>query len=188
MDIIGKEIHRLDRVVKALVDFNRPIEPRFHDFDLRRVVDDVTMLATPDAARSGVQIVNHASPDPLTVKADTDLVKQALLNIVLNGVQAMEQGGILKISTRHDESSGTIEVRDQGRGISPDIRDKVFNLFFTTKKEGSGIGLAISYRLMQLHGGSLSFESEPGAGTVFRMTLPLSRQAETVTKEHVTIT
>ena len=188
MDIIGNEIHRLDRVVKALVDFNRPIEPRFNDFDLRRVVDDVTMLATPDAARSGVEILNLPNPKPLTVKADADLVKQALLNIVLNGVQAMEHGGTLNISTRHDESSGTIEVRDQGRGISPDIRDKVFNLFFTTKKEGSGIGLAMSYRVMQLHGGSLSFESEPGAGTVFRMTLPLSRQVAAVTKEVVTIT
>ena len=182
MDIIGNEIQRLDRVVKALVDFNRPIEPRFNTIDLRRLVDDVTMLASPDAARNGVTITNQASSDPLLVKADADLVKQALLNIVLNGVQAMENGGLLRISTKRDESSTTIEIVDQGRGIPAEIRDKVFNLFFTTKKEGSGIGLAMSYRVMQLHGGSLSFESQPGAGTVFHMTLPLSQQPVVVTQ------
>jgi PAS domain S-box-containing protein len=187
-DIIGKEIHRLDRVVKALVDFNRPIEPRFNNVDLRRVVEDVTLLASPDAARSGVQIVPHLGTGPLPVKADTDLIKHALLNIVLNGVQAMENGGMLEIATRQDNSSAVIEVRDQGRGISPEIRDKVFNLFFTTKKEGSGIGLAMSYRVMQLHGGSLSFESQQGVGTVFRLTLPLGQQAVKVTNEVMTIT
>jgi signal transduction histidine kinase len=176
MDIIGSEIHRLDRVVQTLVDFNRPIEPRFSTFDLRRVIDDVTMLASPDAARNGVKIETVAGPDPLPVKADTDLLKQALLNVMLNGVQSMEDGGTLKVTALHDELRATIEVRDAGRGIPPEIRDKVFNLFFTTRKEGSGIGLAMSYRVMQLHGGALSFESELGVGTVFRMTLPLAQQ------------
>ena len=95
MDIIGSEISRLDRVVKTLVDFNRPIEPRFVTFDLRRLIDDVTMLASPDAARNGVKIETMAGLDPLPVKADGDLLKQALLNIVLNGVQSMEDGGRL---------------------------------------------------------------------------------------------
>jgi PAS domain S-box-containing protein len=187
MDIIGSEIHRLDRVVKTLVDFNRPIEPRFVNFDLRRLMDDVTMLASPDAARSGVKIETVAGPDALSVKADADLLKQALLNIVLNGVQSMDDGGILNLLALHDESSVTIEVRDQGRGISPEIRDKVFNLFFTTKKEGSGIGLTMSYRVLQLHGGSLSFESELGVGTAFRLTLPLAKQQVQGSKEGVTI-
>jgi PAS domain S-box-containing protein len=186
MDIIGSEIHRLDRVVKTLVDFNRPIEPRFVNFDLRRLVDDVTMLASPDAARNGVRIESVPGLDPLPVKADNDLMKQALLNIVLNGVQSMESGGVLKIRALHDESSATIEVRDQGRGISPEIRDKVFNLFFTTKKQGSGIGLTMSYRVMQLHGGALSFESELGVGTVFRLTLPLAKQQVKETNEVMT--
>lgn len=187
MDIIGSEIHRLDRVVKTLVDFNRPIEPRFVTFDLRRLMDDVTMLASPDAARNGVRIETIAGTDPLPVKADNDLLKQALLNIVLNGVQSMDSGGLLKLTALHDESSASIEVRDQGRGISPEIRDKVFNLFFTTKKEGSGIGLTMSYRVLQLHGGALSFESELGVGTTFRLTLPLAKQQAKETKEVMTI-
>jgi signal transduction histidine kinase len=97
-------------------------------------------------------------------------------------------GGELEITTRHDESSATIAVRDQGKGIPPEIQDKVFNLFFTTKKGGSGIGLAMSYRVMQLHGGSLSFESEIGKGTVFRLTLPLARQLIAEAKEVLTTT
>ena len=179
MDIIDKEIHRLDRVVKTLADFNRPIEPRFMSFDLRRLVEDVTLLAAPDAARNGVKIESHPGLKALPVKADSDLLKQALLNVVLNGVQAMEGGGTLTVSSHLEEQGATIEVRDQGRGIAPEIRDKVFNLFFTTKEHGTGIGLAMSYRVMQMHSGSLSFESEVEVGTVFRLTLPLAvRQAD----------
>src|SRR5664279_5122320 len=187
MDIIESEIRRLDRVVKTLVDFNRPIEPRFMNFDLRRLMDDVTMLASPDAARNGVRIETVTGTDTLPVKADNDLLKQALLNIVLNGVQSMESGGVLKLTALHDDSSATIEVRDQGRGISPEVRDKVFHLFFTTKREGSGIGLTMSYRVLQLHGGALSFESELGVGTTFRLTLPLSRPQVKQTKEVMTV-
>ena len=90
----------------------------------------------------------------------------------------------MTVSAQHDDISATILVRDEGRGIPPEIRDKVFNLFFTTRKAGSGIGLAMSYRVMQLHGGALSFESELGVGTVFRMILPIARQE--VTKEALT--
>lgn len=173
IDIIGKEIQRLDRVVKTLADFNRPVEPRFVQFDLRRSVEDVTMLAGPDAARQGVTIETELGTDALPVNADSDLIKQALLNVVLNGVQAMEKGGTLKVSAAHDNDSACVEVRDRGQGISPEVADKVFNLFFTTKPSGSGIGLAMSYRILQLHSGSLGFESQVGAGTVFRLTLPL---------------
>lgn len=176
MQIIEDEIRRLDRVVKTLADFNRPIEPRFAALDLRRLMEYVTMLASPDAQRNGVTIECQPGADPLRVNADIDLVKQALLNVVLNGVQAMEHGGTLKLSASHDDNSATIEVRDQGEGIPPEIQSKVFNLFFTTKSAGTGIGLAMSYRAMQLLGGALSFESKAGAGTVFRLTLPLANQ------------
>jgi PAS domain S-box-containing protein len=172
MKIINDEIHRLDRVVKTLADFNRPIDPKFTTFDIRRPIDEVTQLAAPDAARNGVTIESRLGNDPLPVNADSDLIKQALLNVVLNGVQAMGQGGTLKVSARNNESRTTIEVRDEGKGIPPEIQDKVFNLFFTTKTEGSGIGLAVSYRIMQLHGGSLSFDTKAGMGTVFRFVLP----------------
>ena len=110
----------------------------------------------------------------MPIKADNDLVKQALLNVVLNGVQSMERGGVLTVEARREDMTASVEVRDQGGGIPPEIQDKVFNLYFTTKKSGSGIGLAMSYRVMQMHSGSLDFITAPGLGTTFRLLLPLA--------------
>ena len=174
MDIIGSEIHRLDRVVQTLVDFNRPVELRLSSFDLRRLVEEVAMLAAPEAALLGVEVKTQIGRDSLPVKADNDLVKQALLNVVLNGVQAMENGGVLTIQARRDDATASIEVRDQGPGIAPQIQDKIFNLYFTTKKAGSGIGLAMTYRVLQMHSGSLDFTTELGTGTTFRLFFPLA--------------
>ena len=185
LDIIGREIHRLDRVVQMLVDFNRPLELRLSDFDLRKVVEDVALLASPEAARLGVKLETKLSGTPLPVRADADLIKQALLNVVLNGVQAMANGGVLDIAARQQDAAASIEVRDQGEGIPPEVRDKVFNLYFTTKRTGSGIGLAMSYRVLQLHNGAIDFVTELGRGTTFRLILPLTgtneREAAAVT-------
>ena len=177
LDIIGREIQRLDRVVQMLVDFNRPVELRLSDFDLRRLVEEVVLLASPEAARQGVQLETKL-PDVLPVRADADLMKQAVLNVVLNGVQAMSNGGVLNISGKQNDGTATVEIQDQGGGISPDVRDKVFNLYFTTKKTGSGIGLAMSYRVLQLHNGAIDFETEVGRGTTFRLLLPLAESKQ----------
>ena len=94
--------------------------------------------------------------------------------MVLNGVQAMPEGGTLQITARRNDKAAAVEVRDAGPGIPPEIRDKVFNLYFTTKKTGSGIGLAMTYRVLQMHHGSLDFDTELGRGTTFRLCLPLA--------------
>jgi PAS domain S-box-containing protein len=188
MDIIGSEIHRLDRVVQTLVDFNRPVELRLTSFDLRRLVEEVAMLAGPEAALRGIEVKTRIAPQPLPIKADNDLVKQALLNVVLNGVQAMERGGVLSVVVRREDSIALIEVQDQGKGIPPDIQDKIFNLYFTTKKSGSGIGLAMSYRVLQMHSGSLDFTTELGAGTTFRLSLPLAEAQSQENQEVLTTT
>jgi signal transduction histidine kinase len=173
MDVIGSEIHRLDRVVQMLVDFTRPVELRLTDLDVRKLVDDVTQLASPDAARQGVKIERQLPAESLLARADSDLLKQALLNVVLNGVQAMPQGGTLSIRASKEDDEIMVEVRDQGSGIPAEIRDKIYDLYFTTKKTGTGIGLAMTYKVMQLHHGSVDFESADGRGTSFRLRLPL---------------
>ena len=175
MDVIGNEIQRLDRVVETLVDFTKPVELRLGDTDLRRVIDDVSVLAAPEAAKLGVTVHSQLPPAPLVVKADADLVKQAVLNIAINGIQAMPGGGTLVIAARREVNAVDIEIRDQGPGIPAEIRDRIFNLYFTTKKSGSGIGLAMAYRVMQLHNGSLQFESQPGQGTVFYLRFPAAQ-------------
>jgi len=180
MDIIGDEIHRLDRVVQILVDFTRPQDLRLEDLDLRSVLDSVAVLATPDAARHKVRIVQDlpnpedARVDPLMVRVDSDLIKQAILNLVLNGVQSMTAGGTLTLKARRDDEAILAEVLDQGCGIPPEAQEKIFELYYTTKsdKGGSGIGLAQTYQIMQWHYGSVEFDSIVGAGTTFRLRLP----------------
>ena len=173
VDVIGSEIQRLDRVVQTLVDFTRPVELRLSDMDLRKVVEDVVLLASPAAERHKVVMEREASQEALPVRIDADLVKQAILNIVLNGVQAMPDGGTLRLAGKREGDFATIMVRDQGAGIPENIRDKIFNLYFTTKSGGSGIGLAMAYRVVQLHHGSLEFTSIIDHGTTFYLRFPL---------------
>jgi signal transduction histidine kinase len=174
MDIIGSEIHRLDRVVQTLVDFMRARELHLVETDLRRILEEVAQLAAPDAEQHDVVIKRDFPGVPLPVKADLDLMKQALINVVLNGIQAMPDGGRLTISARRHDNAVVTEVRDQGMGIARDVQNKVFELYFTTKKEGNGIGLAQTYQILDWHHGSVEFESTEGEGTTFRFRMPLA--------------
>lgn len=183
MDVIGNEIHRLDRVVQTLVDFTRPRDLRLQEADMRKILEEVSTLAVPDAAQHGVRLVQGYSDEALMVRVDPDLMKQAVLNLVLNGVQSMSQGGTLTVTAQRQEDVVLVEVRDQGSGIPPELQEKVFELYFTTKKGGSGIGLAQTYQIMQWHYGSIDFESKAGAGTTFQLRLPAIVQgAESVTE------
>jgi signal transduction histidine kinase len=177
MDIIDSEIRRLDRVVQTLVDFTRPRDLHLEEVDMSSLLEDVAQLAAPEAEQHGVTIERHMPEQPLPVKADTDLMKQAILNVVINGVQAMPAGGTLTISARREDHVILAEVSDQGGGIPQDAQDKVFELYFTTKKDGSGIGLAQTYQILQWHYGSVEFESAPGVGTTFRFHIPAAGPA-----------
>jgi PAS domain S-box-containing protein len=174
VDIIDSEIHRLDRVVQILVDFTRPRDLRLEETDLRLVLDEVSLLATPDAEQHGVKLVHEVPAEAVPVKIDVDFIKQAILNVVLNGVQAMPNGGTLTLAAVREDDMVVTEIRDQGAGIPSEIQDKIFELYFTTKKTGSGIGLAQTYQIMQWHYGSVDFESGDGKGTTFRLRLPLA--------------
>ena len=174
MDIIGSEIHRLDRVVQTLVDFMRARELHLVEVDFRRLLDDAALLAAPDAAQHGVIIDRVKWHEPLPVRVDLDFIKQALLNVVVNGIQAMPDGGHLLISARREEDAVIAEVHDQGPGIPRDVQNKIFELYFTTKKDGNGIGLAQTYQILEWHFGSVDFESVEGEGTTFRFRLPIA--------------
>jgi len=173
MDIIGNEIHRLDRVVQILVDFTRPRDLHLEELDLRRLLEDVIMLATPDTEQHGVTVKRRLGAEPLGVRVDVDVMKQAILNVIINGMQAMPQGGTLTISARREEDSVITEIRDQGIGIPHELQEKIFELYFTTRKGGSGIGLAQTYQALQWHYGSIDFETVEGQGTTFRLRLPV---------------
>ncbi|MBC7925959.1 MAG: PAS domain-containing protein [Bryobacteraceae bacterium] len=173
--IVGTELWRLDRVVKALLDFHRPLEPKLAECDLRTLVHDVTGLLRPQADANGVRIIVDSTVPRAVVTGDADLLKQGLLNIAVNGLEAMSgtPGGFLRFAIGRTPEEFTISVEDSGPGIPPEIRDRIFNLYFTTKKS-SGIGLALTYRIVLLHSGSLTVDSEVGKGACFRLGLPVS--------------
>ena len=183
MDIIGSEIQRLDRVVQILVDFTRPRSLRMEETDLRRILEDVALLAAPDAAQHGVALVRQLPNQRLPVKVDIDFLKQAILNIVLNGVQAMPEGGTLTLSGRIEKDAVIAEIRDEGTGIPPEVQEKIFELYFTTKSDGSGIGLAQAYQILQWHYGSVEFDTAEGEGTTFRLRLPVAEMRSQPFKE-----
>lgn len=172
LDVIGREMARLDRVVKTFLDFARPVELHLADVSVAALVEEVAALAVPDALARHVHVaMENGCPEAL-VRADRDLLKQAILNLALNGVQSMPEGGELKLGVSRMGSELEVAVADQGTGILPENREKIFRLYFTTRKEGSGIGLAMTFRVVQLHNGTIDFVSEPGKGTTFRVRLP----------------
>lgn len=173
LDIIQSEIRRLDRVVQTLVDFSRPVELQLKDQDLRGVVSSVLMLASAEFQTRGITVESQAPTRPVFCRVDADLLEQALLNVVLNGAQAMASGGLLEVLVSEDSRWAYIRVRDHGEGIPDEIRARIFDLYFTTKKEGSGIGLAMTYRILQMHHGQIDVESKLGSGTTFVLRLPL---------------
>jgi signal transduction histidine kinase len=174
LEVIDAEIHRLDRVVQTLVDFSRPVELQLHEQDLRTVIGEVLALAAEELSTHHVTLVSQLPPRPLVANIDADLLKQALLNVIQNGAQAMPKGGKLEVILEDDGRNGILRVADEGQGIPDEIRSKIFDLYFTTKIGGSGIGLAMTYRILQLHHGSVEVESRAEHGTEFQLRIPLA--------------
>jgi signal transduction histidine kinase len=174
LDVIDSEIHRLDRVVQTLVDFSRPVELQLREQDLRPVINDVLLLATEELSTHKVRLVSRLTSNPLMANIDADLLKQAVLNVVQNGEQAMEQGGKLEVTLEEDRKTAILRIADEGPGIPEELREKIFDLYFTTKSGGSGIGLAMTYRILQFHHGSIEVKSNQGRGTEFLLRIPLA--------------
>jgi signal transduction histidine kinase len=174
MEIISSEILRLDRVVKTFLDFTRPVELKMETVPVRRLLDEVLELARPQAEASRIRVDVGQEADGINVRIDRDLLKQAMLNVVVNAMQAMPEGGDLRFESIAGEEFAEIRISDTGAGIPAELRDKIFRLYFTTKKEGSGIGLAMTFRIVQLHDGTIDFTSEPGKGTTFSIRLPIA--------------
>jgi signal transduction histidine kinase len=171
--IIGQEIRRLDEVVQGFLKFSRPEELTLRPVALQPLVDEVFALVTAEAAAKRVALKNECPTDLPPVQGDPSLLRQAFLNLALNACQAMPEGGILTIRGRRARGASVeLEVADTGIGIAPEHLGRVFNLYFTTREDGSGLGLSLVYRTIQLHDGSIEAESTVGHGTTFRLRLP----------------
>ena len=174
IEIIEAEIHRLDRVVQLLVDFSRPVELQLHEQDMRDVIGDVLALSAAELSTHNVKLESRLPEKPLVVNIDADLIKQAAINVIQNGAQAMPDGGTMRVILEEQRKYAVLRIADQGCGIPDDIREKIFDLYFTTKSGGSGIGLAMTYRILQLHYGSIEVQSNGERGTEFLLRIPLA--------------
>ncbi len=175
IDILLKEVRRLDRVVKTFLDFSRPVEVKFDDVDLAALAHEIVDLMTPQARLAGIALEFESVGDlPKRIRGDSDMLKQAVLNLVTNALDALgkQENGELRLRVSAQGEVVMMEVADNGPGIPEDLRNKVFQLYFTTKQRGSGIGLAMTYRAVQLHNGTIDFTSEDGRGTTFSLRFP----------------
>jgi two-component system NtrC family sensor kinase len=184
LQTIVNETLRCRRIVKALLDFARQTRPHKAALSLNQVMEDVLALVRNQASFRSITIRSALDPTLPAVMADGDQLRQVVLNIVLNGADAMPTGGELRIASRYDAARQTAElsVTDTGPGIPGEIRDRLFEPFFTTKKTGTGLGLSIAYGIVEQHRGTIRVESAPGRGTTFAVVLPLdaSRVEEAV--------
>jgi signal transduction histidine kinase len=175
VDVIAHEIQRLDRVVQGFLKFVRPEELNLAPVDVGALLAEVARLMTPEAARAGTRIALDMAPDLPPVSADAGLLQQACTNLVTNAIQAMPNGGAVTLGACRAKNGGIeVRVRDEGVGIPAEDRERIFRLYYTTKPQGSGIGLSMVYRIVQMHDGRIDVDSEVGRGTVMTMTLPVT--------------
>ncbi len=202
IDILSKEVRRLDRVVKTFLDFTRPVEVKLEEVDLAALAREVAELMTPQARVAHIALDFEGSDsNGSRIRGDADILKQAILNLVTNAMDALsnsktsdsnvpnsnptdskvtdssatdpkKESAHLRLRVSNSGGSVRLEVADNGPGIPEDLRNKVFQLYFTTKQRGSGIGLAMTYRAVQLHNGTIDFKSEDGGGTTFYLQFP----------------
>ncbi len=172
LSVIAAQMRRLDEVVQGFLKFTRPEEVKLQPVALRSLVDDLRPILEAEAGKTGVDLRIDCRSDLPPVAADRALLEQAFLNLGLNACQAMPDGGRLRIVAR-EQGPRRIEVRfeDTGTGIRPEDLSRIFDLYFTTRESGSGIGLSLVYRTIQLHDGDIEVQSTPGRGTTFRVLL-----------------
>ncbi|MGH7163502.1 MAG: sensor histidine kinase [Planctomycetota bacterium] len=175
VELLQKEVRRLESVLDDFVRYAgmRRLEKRRHD--LKELAGEMLEFVGPGFKRDGVRIEADVSPAPVDV--DAALYKQALLNILLNAQQAMEGGGLVRVTGGPSGGQVVLEIADTGRGIAPEHLDKVFQVYYSASKAGSGLGLPTARRILEEHGGSVELESELGKGTRVRLLLPAARDA-----------
>jgi signal transduction histidine kinase len=174
LDVIAQEIVRLDRVVQGFLKFVRPEEIRLAPVQVEALLSEVARLMAPEAARARACIVEDVVPELPPAAGDAELLQQAVTNLVANAIQAMPKGGTVTLGARLGPD-GAVEIRvaDEGVGIPAADLEKIFRLYYTTKSQGSGIGLSMVYRIAQMHDGRIDVESEVNRGTVMILTLPV---------------
>jgi signal transduction histidine kinase len=174
---ILEESGRINGLISSFLDFARPKEPKLESCDLREVLEKTLLLISPQAHTLGVEIKKEIPEQPLWISIDPDQMRQAFTNLGVNALEAMPQGGVLRVAVI-ENARGRVLVRfsDTGKGVPKEVRTKVFDPFFTTKEGGTGLGLSIAHRIITQHGGDILLEEVGKGGSTFTITLPLAKE------------
>jgi two-component system sensor histidine kinase HydH len=172
---LEKESQRLNKLLTNFLDFARPRLPRYQRVDSGSLIESVASIARHSAILQDVELVIEDHSRARMVECDAEQLKQVLLNLIINAVQATEGHGTVYVRSLDLSDRLCIEIRDEGSGISPDHQDQIFDPFFTTKESGTGLGLAIAANIVKQHGGTLSGSNNADKGMTFRLELPVNR-------------
>jgi signal transduction histidine kinase len=173
VDRLKREVQRLHDIVENFLRFARVQDLKFAATDLNAVVEELCDFYEPQASTQGIVVRTHFDPKLPHVALDADLFKQALLNLVLNAEHAMAEGGELILTTRREGDDVVLDVTDTGIGMTDDVRSKIFDPFYSTRKGGSGLGLPTTHKIVASHGGRIEVQSVPGKGSRFSIHLPV---------------
>jgi signal transduction histidine kinase len=176
IELVTREVQRLDRVVRTFLDLNRPMELEIGNFDAGELASSVMETMRPAAQQANVQLSVEKPGGALPVEADRGLLQQALVNVVNNAIQAIAGSGSgdrIKIAVSHHTGNCSIAVTDNGPGMPENVQERIFEPYFTTKASGSGVGLAVTRRALELHGGDIRVQSSPGEGTTMVLSFPV---------------
>ncbi len=175
---IRDQVAALDALTEEYLAWARFPKPQFEEDSINDMVGAVADFMRPLATRQGITLAVQTDPSVPPVEIDRSLLRQAVLNLIKNGIEALYQGGTLTITTRRLDRIVEIEVRDTGPGIPPEVGRRLFEQFFTTKPQGTGLGLSITRQIVEEHGGKIRWTSTPGAGATFTVALPLERAGD----------
>jgi signal transduction histidine kinase len=178
LDIIQKETRRLDRLVTNFLEFASPRAPAMQTIHVDSLVQSVVNVIKQTAARHNIEFVVDIPGNLPSVPCDTEQIKQVLLNLMLNSVQAMPKGGNITISSRLQNDAVLVSVRDTGPGIPASDTEFIYDPFFTTKETGTGLGLPTAYQIVEQHGGELKLEKTDSPGACFTFTLPVQGRVQ----------
>jgi PAS domain S-box-containing protein len=178
IEVVNEEIERLNRIVVDFMFAVQPMDTQLADSDLNSVVNELTTFVRVELEQAGIELVEQLEEELPTLELDEKYLKQALLNLVKNAISAMPEGGELLIATRHTGDEVELSISDTGVGMSDDVMAKIFEPYFTTREDGTGIGLTLVYKVVKEHMGDISVVSQPGKGSSFSLLFPVPQREQ----------
>ncbi|MGD9033341.1 MAG: ATP-binding protein, partial [Desulfobacteraceae bacterium] len=170
--VITEESTRLNQIVTEFLDFARPQVPNLRECHLEEIIEKNLSFIRPELEKKGIAVQDNLNGRSFKLRADLDLLYRAFLNILINAIQSMQDGGTIDIKVQEARDTYQIDIEDTGCGISEENVDKIFNPFFTTKEKGSGLGLSIVRKIIEGHRGTIDIQSREGEGTKVEVQLP----------------